>query len=427
MYAEIFKEVVSITHHDYSGCIDKKGWDDPTTYLQSIEKLERQGELTPVQFTEIVSDYLLDFKDNHMFFKILTSDQPLNNVGFQVKRYEDRLYITSTSEEKRVKKGQAILALENMKIPDLLIKYKKYLNENSYEREKWGYVLSKFSNCTLIDENGLTQTITLQKYKQSEYTPIYSLEKYNEDTLLITLTDFTNAEAINKLLDSHKDELNSFPNLIVDVRLNRGGSDDAFFNLLPYLFEDKEISLLDSSDTMLLNHTERNFHLRMKDIEMEDYDSLDELSKLFTDIFIQDLKKNYKKGFVTFDTSGLPKELQSLKIHGRKSPNRVVILTDITCGSSGDSFVEVAKKSLKVKVIGRPTAGVNDYSNLAVMEWADTFALYYPTSRLSIIDKGEGMSGIGIQPHIHIPWTPRHIQEDVDLNLALQLLQKEEW
>ncbi|HDR5712239.1 TPA: peptidase, partial [Bacillus anthracis] len=114
-------------------------------------------------------------------------------------------------------------------------------------------------------------------------------------------------------------------------------------------------------------------------------------------------------------------------IHGRKSPSRVVILTDVTCGSSGDSFVEVAKKSLKVKVIGRPTAGLNDYSNLAVMEWADTFALYYPTSRLSIIDKGEGMSGIGIQPHIHIPWTPEHIQEDVDLNLALQLLQNEEW
>ncbi|HFJ9451667.1 S41 family peptidase [Bacillus tropicus] len=427
MYTGIFKEIVSITHHDYSGCIDKKGWDDPTTYLQTIEKLERQGELTPVQFTEIVNDYLLDFKDNHMFFKILTSDQPLNNVGFQVKRYEDRLYVTSTSEEKRVKKGQAILALDNMKIPDLLIKYKKYLNENSYEREKWGYVLSKFSNCTLIDENGLTQTITLQKYKLSKYTPIYSLEKHNEDTLLITLTDFANTEAINTLLDSHKDELNAFPNLIIDVRLNRGGSDDAFFNLLPYLFEDKEISLFDSSETMQLNHTERNFHLRMRDMEMEDYDSLDELSKLFTNMFIQDLKKNYKKGFVTFDTSGLPKELQSLKIHGRKSPSKVVILTDVTCGSSGDSFVEVAKKSLKVKVIGRPTAGVNDYSNLAVMEWADTFALYYPTSRLSIIDKGEGMSGIGIQPHIHIPWTPEHIQEDVDLKLALQLLQNEEW
>ncbi|PGB74976.1 peptidase [Bacillus wiedmannii] len=427
MYTEIFKEVVSITHHDYSGCIDKKGWDDPTTYLQTIEKLEKHGELTPVHFTEIVRDYLLDFKDNHMFFKMYSNNQPLNSVGFQVKRYEDRLYITSTSHEVRVKKGQSILALDNMKIPELLIKYKKYLNEATYEREKWDYVLLKSSNCTLIDEDGLTQTITLQKYKQNEYTPIHSFKQHNKDTLLITLTDFANTEAINKLLDSHKNELNSFPNLIIDVRLNRGGSDDAFFKLLPYIFKDKEISLFDSSDTMQLNHTERNFHLRMKDIEMEDYDSLDELSKIFTDIFIQDLKKNYKKGFVTFDPSELPKELQSLTIHGRKSPTRVVILTDVTCGSSGDSFVEVAKKSSKVKVIGRPTAGLNDYSNLAVMKWADTFALYYPTSRLSIIDKGEGMSGIGIQPHIHIPWTLEHIQEDIDVKLALQLLQNEEW
>lgn len=71
-------------------------------------------------------------------------------------------------------------------------------------------------------------------------------------------------------------------------------------------------------------------------------------------------------------------------------------------------FVEVAKKSLKVKVIGRPTAGVNDYSNLAVMEWADTFALYYPTSRLSIIDKGEGMSEL-VYNHIYISRGLRNI------------------
>lgn len=427
MYTEIFKEVVSITHRDYSGCIDKKGWDDPTTYLQTIEQLEKQRDLTPVQFTEIVNDYLLDFKDNHMFFKMCSNNQPLNSVGFQVKRYEDHLYITSTSQEKRVNKGQAIVALDNMKIPELLIKYKKYVNENTYEREKWDYVLLKSSNCTLIDKDGVTETISLQKYKQSEYTPIYSLKKYNKDTLLLTLTDFANAAAINQLINSYKNELDSFPNLIIDVRLNRGGSDDAFFTLLPYLFEDKEISLFDSSDTMQLNHTERNFHLRMKDFETEDYDSLDELSKLFTDMFIHDLKENYKKGLVTFDTSGLPKELQTLKIHGRTTPSRVAVLTDVTCGSSGDSFVEATKKSPKVKVIGRPTAGLNDYSNLAVMESADTFALYYPTSRLSIIDKGKGMSGIGIQPHIHIPWTPEHIQEDVDLKLALQLLQNEEW
>ncbi len=104
MYSEIFKEVVSITHHDYSGCIDKKGWDDPTTYLQTIEKLERQGELTPVQFTEIVRDYLLDFKDNHMFFKMISTNQPLNSVGFQVKKIRRPtiyyIYFTGNKSEK---------------------------------------------------------------------------------------------------------------------------------------------------------------------------------------------------------------------------------------------------------------------------------------------------------------------------------------
>ena len=60
-------------------------------------------------------------------------------------------------------------------------------------------------------------------------------------------------------------------------------------------------------------------------------------SKLFTNMFIQDLKRIIK-GFVTFDTSGLPKRTSIIKIHGRKSPSRVVILTDVTCGSSGDSL-----------------------------------------------------------------------------------------
>lgn len=154
---------------------------------------------------------------------------------------------------------------------------------------------------------------------------------------------------------------------------------------------------------MQLNHMKRNYDLRIKDFQVESQEPLDEGSKLFLDIFIHDLKKNYNKGFVTFDPSELPPELQVLKVKGRKTPSKVVVLADVTvtCGSSGDSFVETCKKSSKVKVIGRPTAGLNDYSNLAIMQWNDIFELWYPTSRLSRVDKGEGMSGIGIQPHIY--------------------------
>lgn len=55
------------------------------------------------------------------------------------------------------------------------------------------------------------------------------------------------------------------------------------------------------------------------------------------------------------------------------------------------------------------------------------FFYYNRDVKFLLIDKDEGMSEIGIQPHIHIPWTPEHIQEDLDLKLALQLLQNEEW
>lgn len=52
------------------------------------------------------------------------------------------------------------------------------------------------------------------------------------------------------------------------------------------------------------------------------------------------------------------------------------------------------------------------------------FELWYPTSRLSRIDYGLGMTGKGIEPHIQIPWTPNHIETDVDMQTALNLLEK---
>ena len=67
-------------------------------------------------------------------------------------------------------------------------------------------------------------------------------------------------------------------------------------------------------------------------------------------------------------------------ITGTNKPHSVVVLSDVNCGSSGDSFVEICKKSSKVTVIGRPTKGLNDYSNLSCQKWDDGFELWYPTS-----------------------------------------------
>ncbi|WP_243354245.1 hypothetical protein [Bacillus litorisediminis] len=67
---------------------------------------------------------------------------------------------------------------------------------------------------------------------------------------------------------------------------------------------------------------------------------------------------------------------------------------------------------------------LNDYANLTVMSWDDMFELWYPTSKLSIVDEGKGMSGKGIQPDIYIAWTPEHLTKDVDLEFALSMIEK---
>lgn len=99
----------------------------------------------------------------------------------------------------------------------------------------------------------------------------------------------------------------------------------------------------------------------------------------------------------------------------------MIILSDYYCGSSGDQFVEVCKNSKKVTVIGRATMGVTDYSNLAIQTWNNQIELWYPTSRVSKIDNGMGLTGVGVLPDIYIPWTPEHIFEDMDLKKALSL------
>ncbi|MGE8202956.1 S41 family peptidase [Heyndrickxia sp. NPDC080065] len=421
MYYEIFQEVVSITHHDYSGCLDKKGWDNPEQYLKEIRILEEKKELTPTKFVEIVQDYLLDYKDHHMYFKLSSnSDEKRYDIGFKVRRFDSSLFITEVGKETRVKKGQAIVSLDNIPILDLVNKHKRTLLENTAERERWSPILEQYNFCELVDENGHKSILELKKFEKDPYIPKYTIEKLEEKILLMTLTDFSNPDAIVQLLNEYKEELDSCIQLIIDVRVNYGGSDSSYFSLLPYIFEDRLVNLnLEDGEHMLINCTERTYELETKYFKDALSEIEDEETRKIYSIFMREWEKNRGKGFVQFDFSDIE---ENTVIQGRTNPKDIIVLTDTTCGSSGDSFVEICKRSSKVTVIGRPTAGLNDYANLAIMKWNDLFELWYPTSRLSRIDKGEGMTGVGIKPNIYIPWTPKHIFEDIDLQEGIKLL-----
>lgn len=419
MYAEIFNEIVSITHHDYSGSEDKRGWDNPEKYKDQIALLEESNELTPESFINLVQDYLLDFKDRHMYFKLAGSKvHKVHDNGFQVKRFGDKLYITQVSKEKRANIGDVILSLDNRPISELARKHKRELIEDVAERENWKQVIQKYSNCEVKEINGDIKMIDLKQYEKSKYVPQHTVQKVNNDTLLMTLSDFSSLTAIPDLIADVEEDLQTVPNLIVDVRENGGGSDAAYKELMPYLFPEGSTHVTFEDSMHSYHCTRRNFELTKKYLGQFMEEVQDKELKEHLHMFLVKFEENVGNGFkILFE------ETPSMTIEGKKFPQQVVVLTDVNCGSAGEDFVESCKKSSKATVIGRSTAGVNNYSNLTIMEWEGVFELWYPTSRIEYgLNKKDRVKNGGIAPDIYIPWTPRHITEDVDLNRAVQFL-----
>ncbi|WP_345239323.1 S41 family peptidase [Pontibacillus salipaludis] len=416
-YLRIFDEIVEIAHHDYAGWKDKRGWDNP----EPFRKVLKESNLTPEEFGELVQDYLLAFNDHHFFFVV----KGVNSWdrGFRVRRYEDRLYVTELKGENRLSKGQVIISVNQIPIPELVQSHSLELREKGEERELWKGVLEKYQTIEVEDEYGTIHSVEMKRHKKEAYTPVHSLQVLNEDTLLMKLTDFVTPEPITALISENKERLDTYPNLIVDLRDNIGGNDSAFYGLAPYLFPEGRTIIEPYEDNfMLYNCTEANAGRLFKDFESYRKETEDPLTLEILSLIESEWRKHQGGGLVRFDLSELE---EKLVVEGYEYPRRVVLLTDISTISSAESIVEVSKHSKIVTTIGRSTLGVNDYANLIEASWGDQFQLMIPTTKLLRVDEGKGMNGVGIKPDLHIPWTPENIKRDVDVEEALAYLGEE--
>jgi hypothetical protein len=414
----IFKEIVHIMNNDYAGWKDKKGCDRPEYY---IRKIKDNPSLTNAEFEDIVDDYLLDFNDRHIYFVAKNEgSEKAKSRGFQVRRFENGLYVTEVDSEKQVEPGMRFVSLGGHSILELKEIHHRLLNENHAERENWLPILSLYEEGEIEDAKGNRKIIKFDLYDKVSYVPEYSVKNLNEEIIVMTMNDFANPDAIVKMVADNKTLLDSTDKWIIDVRVNYGGSDSSYQPLFEYLLPAEGVELGDEEDTMLFNCTEDNATRVMADIDEGLKEIEDEQTRVFLNVFRKEWEKNSGKGFVQFNFEEI---VPSTFIKGSKHPTSIIVLTDNQCGSSGDSFVELAKESNKITVIGRATMGLNDYANLASKKWAEGFELMYPTSRLSRIDKGEGMTGVGIKPELYIPWTPEHIFVDKDMEIAIELLE----
>lgn len=421
MYHEIFNDIVEIMQQDYAGCKDKMGWDYPDIFKSKLAKLEQQNELNPNSFVELVNDYLIDFKDYHVYFKLKSdSSYKERTVGFCVRRYKDKLYVTDVTHEKRLQIGDIIHSINGYSIQQLVDLHKRELIETEAEREDWTTVLRKYDICH-VNREGKQYRLKLQFYESQNRQSVYKIESLNQETLLMTISDFTNPDSIRQMIEENDGLLRNTEHLIIDVRNNAGGSDTSFRALIPFIFsEGTGTYQLDDKYDMAFHATERNCQLMIDKFQQSLKNIKDKFVKRSIQALMKKWEENRGKGFVKFNDITEKK----FTITGTVKPKNIIILIDTLTASSAEIFADICKLSSKVQIVGRPTSGMNDYANLTCMTWNDTFELWYPTSRLTCLDHSH-MTTSRVEPDIYIPWTPEHIHKDKDIKCALKLLEKQ--
>ena len=106
--------------------------------------------------------------------------------------------------------------------------------------------------------------------------------------------------------------------------------------------------------------------------------------------------------YINQDDAGVV-QFERVKQPERKRPSRIAILVDGRCASSCEEFLLIARQSFSVKLVGQPSFGSLDYSNLRPYDLpSGQRVLWYATSRsLRLPDYPVDLAGI--PPDIYLP------------------------
>lgn len=218
------------------------------------------------------------------------------------------------------------------------------------------------------------------------------LEKLNASTVVLRVPSFeiTEKKYIDSVIRINKEIILATPNLIIDIRNNRGGSDTSFEEILPFLYTNPIRTIgVEFLSTKLNNQ-------RM--LDLSNNPEFDETSRKQFKEYYEKLEHSIGK-FISLSDEKVAIEKKDTIYH---YPQRVAILINEQNGSTTEQFLLAAKQSRKVKLFGVTTFGMLDISNVHTVDFpSGKFELFYGLSK-SFRLPGMAVDDIGLQPDYYI-------------------------
>lgn len=421
---EIFLAVLDSIRYDYVAYSTKRRYFMPAEYHTYIESNYRSGTLTMEILVRSLHQFSADFHDRHLRFKCDDwIDYKNLAMKYRVRATEDCLYVTSAEEETGLVPGDKILDVQHM-IPRRVRKLMRNIafNSSDPERELWGGYLRMAKDLLVEHADGTQERMDMELYPAEELDPEVeypiSFKMLDDDTAYLQLQRM-DSEAMASIMQEHEAEIAGSKRLILDLRRNVGGDEEACFDLFPYLV-DKETTL------SYLFNDEGSYVYFTKDNCERRYNSLDTFKSTLTDpeliSIVEDEMKvwsdNYDKGMVFQE----PEPFDDVAIKpADQAPEKVVILTDTFCEDEGEQFVAMAQRcGDKVVTIGRPTMGTLDYYDNINLVINEHMTFSYPIRMSKAAYEGRGINEKGLPVDEYIAWTPEEIQEDLLLKRAME-------
>jgi hypothetical protein len=231
-------------------------------------------------------------------------------------------------------------------------------------------------NTTINQGNNNDENVPF--YKQSNITNAewFNLKNIDDSTLLLSLPSFSpeHKSLVGELIDKNKSKLLNTTYLIIDIRGNGGGADETFYSILPFLYTNP--FKLYGNDMLASIETIKVFEGYEQRIKSEkNNENLSHYSE-----WLKTLLSKMKNGQGKFILRTEDFEVKYNKI--MKNPRKIGILINRNCASSAEEFLLYARESKKVQLLGEPTSGTLDYSNVISVPCPSlVFKFGYATTR----------------------------------------------